>query len=93
MSEEGKSEGNNLGKVDSAFQKILNYVGKQISNFVAFLFLLFTAGIAFGMYVTHNYPEYSGLFILIPALLGLVAYYNRTVAIIALIALMSVFFI
>lgn len=80
-----------VGKVDSVFQRVINYVGKRISNFVAFLFFLFTAGMVFGVIIAFRFPSFMHWFILAPAVMGLIAYYNRTIATILFIGLLIFF--
>lgn len=82
-----------IGRIDSLFQRVVGYVGKQISTFVAFLFFLFTAGVAFGVFISMRFPELVPYFVIAPAIMGLIAYYNRTVATILFVALILVFFI
>ena len=77
------------GKVDSWFGKIQNYVTGIIGAFVAFLFLIFAAGAAFALFVAEAWPEKAFLVVLIPAASGILAYYNRTYATIAIIALIG----
>ncbi|MBT4870763.1 MAG: hypothetical protein HON47_04265 [Candidatus Diapherotrites archaeon] len=77
------------GKVDSWFGKIQNYVTGIIGAFVAFLFLIFAAGAAFALFVAEAWPEKAFLVVLIPAASGILAYYNRTYATIAFIALIG----
>jgi len=85
MGEESKP-----GKVDSWFGKIQNYVTGIIGAFVAFLFLIFAAGAAFALFVAEQWPEKAFLVVLIPAVAGMLAYYNRTYATIAFIAMIAI---
>jgi len=82
-------EESNKGKVDSWFGKIENYVTGVIGAFVAFLFLIFAAGAAFALFVAEQWPEKAFLVVLIPAVSGMLAYYNRTYATIAFIVLVA----
>ena len=78
--------------IENRFKSIAGYVGAQISRFVAFLFLLFAVGAFFGAFVYTNFPHIGIWLIVAPAVLGIIAYYNRVAAIV-LFALFFVFFI
>jgi len=80
---------NKGGKVDSWFGKIENYVTGVIGAFVAFLFLIFAGGAAFALFVAETWPEKAFLVVLIPAVSGILAYYNRTYAVLAFIVLVG----
>ena len=80
---------NKGGKVDSWFGKIENYVTGVIGAFVAFLFLIFAGGAAFALFIAESWPEKAFLVVLIPAASGILAYYNRTYAILVFIALIA----
>lgn len=66
--------------IDKAFGKVLGYIGEQISRFMAFLFFLFTLGALFGAVMADKFPGATLYIIAVPAILGLITYYNRTVA-------------
>ena len=72
---EGKS------RMDNLFLKVEDYITKSISRFVAFLFILISAGAVLG-YVVGTKGE-GEIFILAPAVAGLLAYYNRDFAVAA----------
>jgi ABC-type multidrug transport system fused ATPase/permease subunit len=88
-----KAESNDIHSVDQWFNKVLEYIGQKISTFIAFLFFLFTMGAVFGAVSIVRFPEYAPIMIFAPAALGLVAYYNRTIATIAFIVLIVLFII
>ena len=79
--------------VDAWFNKIQEYIGQKISTFIAFLFFLFTLGAVFGAITILRFPEYAPFMIIAPAVLGLLAYYNRTIATIAFALLIILFII
>ena len=81
------------GRVDGFFDKIAHYIGTGIQRFVSFLFFLFTAGAVFGYWVAISGNPFDEYFILAPAIMGIVAYYNRTAAILLFIILIVVMFI
>ena len=83
------SDDDKAGKVDSWFGKIENYVTGVIGAFVAFLFLIFAGGAAFPLFVAESLPEKAFLVVLIPAASGILAYYNRTYAILVFIVLIA----
>ncbi|MEM4327089.1 MAG: hypothetical protein QXZ13_02895 [Candidatus Diapherotrites archaeon] len=66
--------------IDKLFNDLLNYMTKSISTFVAFLFMLITVGAVIG-YVIGIRREDEWL-IMAPAIIGLIAYYNRAFAIV-----------
>jgi hypothetical protein len=82
--------GDDAGKVDSWFIKIQDYTTKKIGSFVAFLFLLVAWGAFTAIIVMQRWPEYAFLTVAVPGAAGLLAYYNRSVAIV-LFALLIVF--
>lgn len=74
-------------RTDSLFEKLQDWVTKTISLFVAAIFFLFGAGAVYGAFFAAN-----PIFILVPFVLGLLAYYSRDFAIILLaLILLSVF--
>lgn len=81
-----------LGNVDGWFSKIVGYTTTQISRFVAFLFLLFFLGAVYGLIVAGRDTELKTYLIIAPAVLGLIAYYDRGFAVLLFI-LLIVFFV
>ena len=92
MGEEEKKEPKpaKANRTDPVFQKLSTKVSERISTFVAFLFLLLTAGIIIGLSIGMYHPKYIYATIATPAALGLIAYYNRDIAVV-LFALFIVF--
>ncbi|MCD6434112.1 MAG: hypothetical protein J7L14_00695 [Candidatus Diapherotrites archaeon] len=80
MAEEKSEKQDALPKFDTLYSKIANYVSAKVGNFVAFLFFIFTLGVVFGAVVVQAHPGIVYYAILFPAILGLVAYYNRAFA-------------
>ena len=78
------------GKVDSWFMKIQDYTTKKIGSFVAFLFLLIAWGAFTAILVMQRWPEYAIFTVAVPGAAGLLAYYNRDVAVL-LFGLLLVF--
>ncbi len=66
--------------LDGWFTKIQKEVASKIGNFVAFFFFLIAIGAWIGISVAHNYPNESLLAVMLPAVAGLLAYYNRAFA-------------
>lgn len=69
-----------LGTVDKLFERLSNYVTRRISVFVAFLFFIFTLGSVYGSWIIIRKAPLAEILIIIPALMGLLAYYNRSFA-------------
>lgn len=81
-------------KVDPWFEKIQNYINKRLGSFVAFLFLLVALGAFIAIIITQRWPHYSIYTVAVPGAAGLLAYYNRTFAVILFgIFLLVIFFI
>ena len=80
-------------KADPWFEKIQKYVTGKIGAFVAFLFLLIAGGAALAMFVIEQWPEAAPMTIIVPAIAGIIAYYNRTFALIAFVVLMTGIFL
>ena len=68
------------GSVDRLFLSVADYVSGKISNFVSFLFFLYTAGVVVGVLAMRYAPDYVAYVIIAPAIAGLISYYNRTIA-------------
>lgn len=78
---------------DNWYDRIATYVSEQISTFVAFLFILFTIGAAYGVFFAAKFPHLVVPAILAPAFIGLVAYYNRVFATIMFVLFLIAFII
>ena len=78
-----------MGHVDNVFSKISGFIGATVQRFVTFLFILLAFGALYGAIAVQVDP----LLLFIPALLALLAYYNRTFATIALIGVILFFII
>jgi len=81
------------GKIDSWYEKIMGYITNRISSFVAFLFFLFAIGAVFGICVAMRWPHLASWIVIIPAVIGLIAYYNRTFATVMFFLLLVFVFI
>lgn len=79
-----------MAAFDFAFKKMIEAFLERIRVFAAFMFLLFVAGAVFGFIAT---TVLDPVIIVIPAALGLIAYYNTTFAVISLILLIIFFLI
>lgn len=80
-----------LGLADRYFARMSGWLGQRISAFVAFLFVLFTAGAMYGALVVPHFPQFGTWFLVAPLLLALIAYYNRTAATILFAGLIAFF--
>lgn len=93
MTEEKETSSSKTGTVDTWFGKLFDNLGGAISSFIAFLFILFTLGAVYGYVVFTRLPNLAPLLIATPAIIGLIAYYNRNFALILFVALMLGLFI
>lgn len=80
-----------LGIVDKYFAKMSGWLGKRISAFVAFLFILFAAGAIYGAFVVPHFGRFGIWLLAAPLALALIAYYNRTAAAILFAGLIILF--
>jgi len=80
-------------RTDDFFKKIESRITEKISTFVAFLFVLITIGTFFGYVVASKQGDYRQWLLLVPAVAGLFAYYNRAFAIAVFIILALTMFL
>jgi hypothetical protein len=80
-------------KLDKWYTKIQEYLTKKIGTFVAFLFFLYAIGALTSIIIMTKYPQQAYLVVLIPAIAGIIAYYNRTFATIMFFLLIITIFI
>lgn len=66
--------------LDGYFAKLQKKAADTLPHFVAFLFFIIAIGAFIGVMVTSNYPNQAMLAVLLPALAGALAYYNRAFA-------------
>lgn len=95
MAEEEKDSNANKfkGRSDPFFDKVLQYVTGKISTFVAFLFFLIALGAIYAVVVTRAPLDFiTTILVLAPAVVGLIAYSNRDLAIIIFSAFLLLFF-
>jgi len=73
--------------VESLFDRIWKFAGKSVSILVAFMFMVFALGSLFGYFIAMhiNLRQEVVFLLLVPPILGLIAYYYRTFAIICFI--------
>jgi low affinity Fe/Cu permease len=83
--------GKSPGEADRLFGKLSGWLGRKISTFVAFLFLLFAAGAFYGSLIVPRAGQWGALLLIAPLALALVAYYNRGVAVILFMGIALVF--
>jgi len=70
-------------------QDLIEIAAKGAKQFVAFVFLTFTAGMLFALFIKDVEP----LLLFVPPLLGLVAFYNEKVSYLLLAGLFVFIFI
>ena len=80
-------------KTDNWYDKIAAYVSEQVSTFVAFMFFLITVGAVYGALVAAKNPTLEPILIIAPAVLGLVAFYNRDISTLFFIVFVVAFII
>ncbi|MEK6942200.1 MAG: hypothetical protein AABW85_05070 [archaeon] len=81
-------------KCDPFFDKVSNYATGKIATFVAFLFFLITIGAIYAVTITRApLNTVTTTLILAPAAVGLLAYWNRDVAVIIFVAFTITFLI
>ncbi len=66
--------------LDGYFTKLQKKAADTLPHFVAFMFFIVAIGAFIGVAVAQNYPGQAMLAILLPALAGALAYYNRAFA-------------
>lgn len=92
MTDVWKSIGASLTK---GFDKIWDAISKSTSILVASAFIIFALGSLFGYFIatTSNFAQGMEFLLLIPPVLGLIAYYYRTFAIIVFILFLLLLFL
>jgi hypothetical protein len=80
-------------KSDSWIDKLKEYVSKNISRFTAILIVIFSIGMAYGVYIMAYVPNYQMLYFAAPPTMGILAYYNRDIALILLVLFIAFFII
>ncbi len=83
----------NTMHTDEWYDSVATYVSEQVSTFVAFIFFLITIGAIFGAMVAARNPAMEPILIILPAVLGLVAFYNRDIATLFFIVFIVAFII
>jgi len=81
---------------ESLFDKIWKFAGKSVSVLVASMFMVFALGSLFGYFVamhSNRFGQEVAMILLVPPILGLIAYYYRTFAIICFIAFLIILLI
>jgi ABC-type methionine transport system permease subunit len=79
--------------LDNWFGKLQKQIGATIKTFVASMFFLIAIGAWLGITVYHYWPNQAMMAVLLPALAGAIAYYNRSVAVIIFIGLIVLVFL
>ena len=79
--------------LDSWFGKLQKESTTKTPHFAAFLFFMIAIGAFLGIMIMQNYPGQALMAVLIPALAGAVAYYNRAYATAIFLLLVIIIFI
>jgi len=66
--------------LDGGFSQIQDAVGDTIGHFVAFFFFILAIGAFIGIIVIQKYPDQALMAVILPALAGALAFYNRAFA-------------
>lgn len=78
-----------MGVADTWFEKLADKVNSSVKVFSAAIFFLFSVGMVYGIYFfTLDHRPY---FLIVPPILGLMAYYSRNFALVALGASLVIF--
>lgn len=74
--------------IENLFDRLWKFAGKSVQVLVAFMFMVFALGSLFGFFLgsVSNFRQEATLMLLIPPILGVLAYYYRTFATICFIA-------
>ncbi|AJF60722.1 MAG: hypothetical protein QT03_C0001G1242 [archaeon GW2011_AR10] len=90
-----KTKSGKACRSDPLFERIGDYVTGKIATFVAFLFFLITIGAVYAVVITQTpLVGFTPLLIIAPAIVGLIAYYNRDLALLlfAMLVLLIILF-
>jgi len=85
LAEEKTQEKKEQLTIDNFFNQLLERATKTIQVFVAFIFLLIAIGAFYGYIVVIRFPEMALLLLMLPAVIGLLAYYNKEIALVLFI--------
>ncbi len=96
---QGEKKGTgSTGMIEQLFEDVgktlfgkMNLFLSILSHVVAFLFILFGAGMLYGRYVVTKYPHLELLLLAAPFAIALIAHYNKTFALIMFVALILLF--
>ena len=72
--------------VDRFFSRLADYITEEIAKLVAFLLILVTIGALVGYVIATRQAPF--LLVFVPAVLGIIAYYERDIAILLFVALL-----
>ncbi len=76
--------------IDKLAKRIENYITGGISKLIAAILFLITIGAAYGYLAASRGEPIAEYFIIAPAVAGLIAYYNRSFAVILFIILVAI---
>lgn len=83
---EKKGNGDRSFMVDRFFERIVDYISGRIAKLIALMFIIMTVGALIGYFIAIKQAPF--IFIFLPATLGIIAYYERDVAIVLFVALL-----
>lgn len=79
--------------IDGWFGKLQKEAGTKTPNFAAFFFFAIAIGAFVGIMIMQQYPSQALMAVLLPALSGAIAYYNRAYAVGIFLLLIAVIFL
>ena len=88
---EEKKAGNGGGKnfmVDRFISGLTDWIAEGIGKFVAFILFMVTVGAVFGYFVAVR--DLNALWLMAPAVVGLIAYYERDIAIVLFVIILVI---
>ena len=88
--EHKESSPGEMPRMDNFFGKIGDYITSGISTFVAAIFIIITIGAFYGFFVARHQADAAVYFLIAPAIVGLIAYYNRAFAVAIFIVLVLI---
>ncbi len=85
--------GEESARTDNIFKKIEDYITGGIQRFVAFLFFILAIGAFYGYLIAKKDSDLQMYLLLAPAIIGIVAYYSRAIAIWVFVILLLLIFL
>ena len=87
----GSGDDDRTFMVDRFFARVTNFVSDEIAKLVLFVFVLITIGAVIGFVVAER--QFNPVWIFAPAVVGIIAYYERDIAILLFVAIILFVFL